>query len=365
MIGRLRVWNVITYRFAAAPFPFCGLVGGVSGEAAPLPFLNKPGIAMSLSPHRPDAGIAALLRGTGFVLTALALVAGLGAPARAASPAPLPVIGVENQYADVIAQIGGHYVTVSAIETDPNTDPHSFEASPKVARRIAAAALIVENGLGYDSWVDKIVAAAPNAGRQVIDVQRLLGLPDDTANPHLWYDPATMPRVAQAVADALAAMRPEGAASFRVNVEKFDASLKPWTDAIAAFKAAHPASPMAATEPVANYMLQAAGADIRTPFSLQAAIMNDSDPAPQDVSLQNDLLASGKVKIFVYNQQVTGPLTGSFLALAKKHKVPVVGVYETMPTPGFTYQSWMEAEMAALDKAVTRGVSTEKLGAGK
>jgi zinc/manganese transport system substrate-binding protein len=290
------------------------------------------------------------LAGAGFLLLATG-------PARAAG---IPAIGIENEYADVIAQIGGPYVSVTAIETDPNTDPHSFEASPRVARQIAAARLIVKNGLGYDSWADRLIAATQSPGREVIDVQTLRGLPDSTPNPHLWYDPATMPAVASEVAADLSRLDPAHAAIFAANVKKFDASLAPWTQAIAAFKAQHPGVPVAVTEPVGDYMLQAIGADIKTPFSLQAAIMNGTDPAPQDVTAEMHLLTHRQVAVFVYNQQVTDPLTASFLAAAKAHHVPVVGVYETMPT-GYHYQGWMLAEVQAMDRAVTAHQSTATL----
>lgn len=282
----------------------------------------------------------------------------------AATPDVINAIGVENEYADVIAQIGGKYLRVTAIESDPNTDPHTFEASPKVASQIAKAGLIVENGIGYDGWADRIIAATPNSGRKVINVQHLLRLPDSTPNPHLWYDPKTMPAVAQAVAADLGALQPAHAAYFRANAEKFDASLKPWFAAIASFKTAYGGTPVAVTEPVGDYMLQAAGTDILTPFSLQAAIMNGTDPAPQDVTAENALFTGHKVKVFVYNQQVTDPLTQSFLSLAETNGIPVVGVYETMPAPGYTYQSWMVAEVTALRKAVADKISTQSLMAG-
>jgi zinc/manganese transport system substrate-binding protein len=273
----------------------------------------------------------------------------------------ITAIGVENEYADVISQIGGRDVQVQAIETDPNTDPHSFEASPEVAREIAGAQLIVENGVGYDDWADKIMSASPRPDRKVINVQKLLGLPDDLANPHLWYDPRTMPVVANAVADELAALKPAESAYFHANAQKFTASLAPWNAAIAAFKATYGNTPIAVTEPVADYMLQAMGFNILTPFSLQKAIMDGTDPAPQDVTTQNHLLSGRKVKVFAYNQQVTDTLTQSFLDEAKKTGVPVVGVYETMPTPGYNYQSWMMAEVDALQKALTNKTSTETL----
>jgi zinc/manganese transport system substrate-binding protein len=273
----------------------------------------------------------------------------------------IAAIGVENEYADVISQIGGKYVRVSAIETDPNTDPHSFEASPKIVAQIAAANLVVENGLGYDDWVDRMLAAAPDAGRKVINVQHLLGLPDSTPNPHLWYDPATMPAVAKALAADLSVLQPAHAAYFEANAGRFDAPLRAWFGAIAAFKVDYPDTPVAVTEPVGDYMLQAAGADILTPFSLQAAIMNGTDPAPQDVTMQDALFTEHKVRVFVVNQQVTDPLTESFVTLARQNGIPIVGVYETMPAPGYNYQSWMLAEVAALRKAVTDKASTETL----
>ena len=304
------------------------------------------------------------LRHARTLLACVLAIVALSTAARATSPV-IQAVGVENEYADVISQIGGPYVRVTAIETDPNTDPHSFEISPKVAGRIADAQLIVENGLGYDDWADRIIAAVPAGNRKIINVQHLLGLPDDTPNPHLWYDPKTMPAVADAVATALSTLMPEQAKFFAANAVAFKASLKPWNDAIAAFKADFPSMPVAVTEPVGDYMLQATGAEILTPFSLQAAIMNGNDPAPQDVTLQNSLFTGHKVKIFVYNQQVTDPLTQSFLTLARQNHIPIVGVYETMPEPGYHYQTWMLAEVNALREAVTRGISTETLLKGE
>ena len=122
-----------------------------------------------------------------------------------------------------------------------------------------------------------------------------------------------------------------------------------------------PADPTSSTEPVADYMLQAAGADNLTPFRFQLNVMNGVDPSPQDVSLETGLLTQHRVKVLVYNLQVTDTLTQSFITAARSAGVPVVGVYETMPTPGFTYQSWMLAEVNALQKAVEDGVSTQSL----
>lgn len=279
----------------------------------------------------------------------------------AGGTASIKVIGAESEYANVIQQIGGKYVQTTAIMSNPNTDPHTFEASPAVARKIADSSLIVQNGLGYDTWATDINNAVPSDGRRVINVQQLLGLPDSTPNPHLWYNPATMPKVATAIAADLAAIQPAHASYFKANAAKFTQGLRAWTQAIAKFRTEHPNTPVATTEPVADYMLQAAGADNLTPWAFQADIMNGTDPSPQNVASEKALFTQHKVKVFLYNQQVTDTLTNSFIDLAHANGVPVIGVYETMPTPGYDYQTWMTAEVNALDKAVTAKVSTEQL----
>jgi len=309
-----------------------------------------------------------MLRRRGILAAALVVIAGLLATACSASSAStdapggqVTAVGAENQYANVIGQIGGKYVRVTAIESNPNTDPHSFEASPSVAQEVAAAQLVVQNGIGYDTYMNKIEAAAPSSTRKVIVVQQLLHLPDSTPNPHLWYSPGTMPVVARAIAKGLSGIQPAHGAYFAANLRRFDASLQPWLQALARFKAAYPGTPVAVTEPVGDYLLQAAGAKILTPYTFQADVMNGVDPSPQDVSLEDGLFSGHRVKAFLYNQQVTDSLTASFLSLAHQDGIPVVGVYETMPTPGYDYQSWMLAETRALQQAVTDKISTQKL----
>ncbi len=270
-------------------------------------------------------------------------------------------VGAENEYADVLSQVGGKYVQVSAIMSNPNTDPHTFEASASVAREVSAAQLVVQNGVGYDAFMNTIENAAPSSSRKVVVVQNLLGLPDSTPNPHLWYKPGTMPAVATAVAADLAALAPAHASYFKANAAAFISSLAAWNNAIAAFKAKYPDTPVATTEPVADYLLQAIGADNLTPFAFQADIMNGTDPSAQDVATERSLFTQHKVKVFVYNQQVTDSLTESFVSLARANGIPVVGVYETMPEPGFNYQSWMLAEVQDLQKAVASKISTEHL----
>ena len=304
------------------------------------------------------------LRGGAALAVVVAVTVGLaacGSSTPASSPGVINAVGAENQYANVLAQIGGRYVHVSSILDNPNTDPHTFESSPGVASEVSDAQLVVQNGVGYDDFMTKIESASPNPDRKVIIVQHLLGLPDNTPNPHLWYNPDTMPAAARAMAHDLTERDPSHASYFAANLATFDASLRPWLDAIAAFKARYAGVAVATTEPVADYLLQAMGMDNVTPFQFQADIMNGVDPAPQDITLENGFFTKHQVKVFCYNQQVVDALTASIRDHAVAEGIPVVGVYETMPTPGYDYQTWMLAEVNAIDRAVADRVSTEHL----
>jgi zinc/manganese transport system substrate-binding protein len=303
--------------------------------------------------------VLAAVSAVGVALLASACSSALGSTHAAAGV--IVAVGAENEYADVISQVGGKYVQASAIMSNPNTDPHTFEASASVARTVSEAQLVVQNGVGYDTFMNTIENAAPNSARKVIVVQNLLGLPTDTPNPHLWYKPSTMPAVANAIAADLEAVQPAHALYFKANAARFIASLTAWNTAIAAFAAKYPNTPVATTEPVADYMLQAAGADNLTPFAFQADIMNGTDPSAQDVAIERSLFTGHKVKVFLYNQQVTDTLTESFITLARQNNIPVVGVYETMPVPGYDYQSWMLTEVQDLTKAVADHISSEHL----
>jgi len=275
--------------------------------------------------------------------------------------AAIKVVAAENEYGNVASQIGGRYVSVRSVESNPNIDPHTYEVSPGIAQEVSGAQVLLQNGVGYDDWMTKIVSASRSSTRQVLNVQHLLGLADSTPNPHLWYAPTTMPKVASALAADLAKLEPAHAAYFKGNVAKFDASLKPWVDAIAAFKAKYAGTPVATTEPVADYLLEAMGVNNLTPFSFQADVMNGTEPSPKSVSNQNMLFSGRKVKVFVHNQQVTSSITEGFVTAAKKTGIPIVGAYETMPTPGYTYETWMLAEVHAIQRAVADKISTGTL----
>jgi len=297
------------------------------------------------------------LCGAALVLASLAQSSSGGASARDL----IQAVGAENEYADVIAQIGGRYVQVQSILSNPNTDPHTFEVNTNVARAIAAARLVVQNGVGYDTFMQQLESASPSRARKVISAQSLLALPTDTKNPHLWYKPTTMPLVAKAVERELMTIDPNHGAYFKQRLATFDTSFLVVTRAIAVFRAKFKGAKVATTEPVADYLLSALGLDNVTPFSFQADIMNGIDPSPEDIAYQQHLFTGHVAKVFCFNAQVGSPVTTSLRDLAKSSRVPVVAVYETMPVPGYDYQSWMLAEIHALTKAIGQRRSTTSL----
>ncbi len=295
-----------------------------------------------------------------YAASALAIASacsGCGVASPAHPPGVVNAVGAENEYANVIHQIGGRYVDVTAIMNNPNTDPHSFEASPRDARDVGLAQIVVQNGLGYDSFMTRLEQATPSTQRTVIQAGRVLHLPSEVKNPHVFYMPGAMDKVAERIAQTLEKIQPRHRAYFARRLAAFQASLVPWQRTLAKIHRQFPGAPVAVTEPVADYMLQGAGLDVKTPWSFQAAVMNSTDPSPEAAAQVRALLQHRKVKVFVYNQQAVDSTTESLLALARKSGVPVVGVYETMPA-GHTYQSWMQAEASAVFEALKTGRSS-------
>jgi len=276
-------------------------------------------------------------------------LAALALSGAAALADPVRVVAAENFYGDLARQIGGDHVAVVSILTNPDQDPHLFEASPETAKAIAEAQVAVANGADYDPWMAKLLAASPAPARRQIDVGALVGAkPGD--NPHLWYGPQNMKAAAHALAEALAGVDAPHAADYRAGEAKFLASLKPLDGKLAEMRKRHTGAAVAASEPVFGYAAEALGLDVREQkFAL--SVMNDSEPAPSDVAMFESDLKGHKVRAMIYNSQASEPAVEKLVALAKASGVPVVGVTETEP-PGARYQTWVEGELDALDKAL-------------
>lgn len=277
-----------------------------------------------------------------------------GGPTPAQGGSPMAVLGTENFYADLLAQIGGSRVQATSLLNNPNADPHAFESSPRNAAAVADARLVIVNGLGYDAFMDRLLGASPNPARIVIDVQQLLGL-GEGLNVHIWYDPSTMPRVAAAAADALARLEPANAAYFEAREQAYVASLKALDERIAALKARYAGTPIAFTENVAGYLTDAIGLVVKTPIGFMKAVEQGVDPAPADVAALRDLLSGRAVRVLLYNSQVTSPATQQIRDLAEEAGIPIVGVAETIPADYGTFAEWQLGQLDALGRALAEG----------
>ncbi len=264
---------------------------------------------------------------------------------------PIAVLGTENFYADLLAQIGGERVSATSLLNDPNADPHAFESSPADAAVVADAKVVIVNGLGYDAFMDKLLGSSQRTDRAVIDVQQLLALPDDV-NVHVWYDPSTMAKVAPAATQALSRLDPANATWFANREQAYLDALKPIDAKVADLKARYAGTPIAFTEDVAGYLTGRIGLVVKTPVGFMKAIEEGTDPAPVDVADERDLITGRQVRLLLFNSQVTSPATDQVRDLARQQGIPVVGVAETMPSTFATYQDWQRAQLAEIEQAL-------------
>jgi zinc/manganese transport system substrate-binding protein len=248
-----------------------------------------------------------------------------GPTSSAAAAAPINVVASTNVWGDIAKQIGGDHVNVTSIMSDPNADPHQYEADAKTAAALSKAQFVIENGLGYDDFTDKLLAASPNPGRVVLNAADGMKISGKDANPHIWYDVAKLPDVATGIADQLGKMDSADAATFTANAKTFTDSLAAINAAIANIKAKYPGAPVGYTERVRGYLVEAAGLTLATPASFAQSIEDGNDPSPADNAAMDTALTDKKVKVLLYNGQVTSPATDAVKQLAQKSGVPVVG----------------------------------------
>ncbi|MEJ0015121.1 MAG: zinc ABC transporter substrate-binding protein [Acetobacteraceae bacterium] len=267
----------------------------------------------------------------------------------AAVQARITIVAAENFYGDVAQQIAGDGAAVSSILNNPDQDPHLFEASPSVARQLAGAAIAICNGADYDPWMTRLLAATKAPGRIVIVAADLVHRKAGD-NPHLWYDPPTMPAVARALSVALAERDPAHKADYDARLASFLESLRPVQAKIAELRQRFAGTAVTATEPVFGYMAAALGLTMRNE-RFQLAVMNDTEPRASDVAAFETDLRRHSVRLLLYNSQATDAAARRLLRIAGQAKVPTVGVTETAPI-GRHYQDWMLDQLDAVARAL-------------
>jgi zinc/manganese transport system substrate-binding protein len=282
-------------------------------------------------------------------LTAVLLVMLAALTVAHAADGKIALVAAENFYGSVARQIGGDRVSVASIMNNPDQDPHLFEVSPSIIRQIAAAKIVVYNGADYDPWIEKLLTVTPKPDRTVIVAAELVNRKAGD-NPHLWYDPTTMPAVASALAAALAAADPAHKDDYAARLETFVASLEPLNEKIAAIRGKFAGIPVTASEPVFGYMAEALKLTMRNE-RFQLAIMNDTEPSARDLAAFERDLKTHQVRVLFYNKQAQNNIVQHLVDLARASNIPVVGVTETAP-PGASYQDWMLMQLDETQRAL-------------
>ena len=284
-----------------------------------------------------------------FLIALTMAIAAAPATAALAADGKIAVVAAENFYGNVAEQIGGDRVSVVSILNSPDQDPHLFEISPAVVRQVAGARVVIYNGAGYDPWIEHVLGAAARPDRVAIVAADLMHR-NGGDNPHLWYDPATMPAVARSIASAFAAADPAHKDEYAARLAAFLASLAPLDAKIAAIRGKFGGIVVTATEPVFDPMSRALKLSMANE-RFQLAIMNDTEPGARDVAAFERDLKDRKVRVLFYNKQAATKLVEHLVALARSSKLPVVGITETAP-PGVSYQDWMQNQLDETARAL-------------
>lgn len=260
----------------------------------------------------------------------------------------LKVVAAENFYGDIARQLGGGRVDVTSIIGDPSTDPHQFESDARDAAAVADANVVIVNGIGYDDFVSKLLSTTSHRGRAVVTVQQVLRATGDNVNPHLWYDVPRIGMVAHAIESAFVDLDPVRQPFYDANLKKFVASLAPLDRLLAQIKTKYPQAPVAYTERVPGYLLDAAGLSIASPAGFASAIEDGNEPSAGDTQAMDELVSGRRIRALIYNAQATSPVTEHVRDLARDAGIPVVAVTETQPRNEPTYQAWQGHQIQAL-----------------
>ena len=272
-------------------------------------------------------------------------------PAGASSDKTLQVIAGQNFWGSIAAQLGGTHVSVTNIVTNPNADPHDYESSPRDARAFATADYVILNGAGYDDWGAKLLSANPNQGRKVFTIAALLNKKAGD-NPHFWYNPDWVEKVADRITTDYQALDPADSSYFSEQRAALRTAFKPYHDRIAKIKSSFPNVPLGATESIFVYMAQALGLNLISPPEFMQAVAEGNDPPAQTVAQFHDLVATKKIKVLVFNVQASTNITEDLKRQAANNGIPVVGVSETLQPVDATFQEWQGAQLLTLQNAL-------------
>jgi zinc/manganese transport system substrate-binding protein len=293
---------------------------------------------MTAAPPLRAAAVAVTIALAGLALGGCATTA----PVSANPSGTIAVVAAENFWGSIAGQLGGSHAQVTSIITNPNTDPHDYEASPADGRLMARAQLVIDNGVGYDPWAPKLLAADPDPKRTELTVGTLVGVPQG-GNPHRWYSPADVHRVIGRITADYQRLDPADAGYFATRQRDFEnTALAGYDRLIGAIKAKYAGTPIGASESIISPLAEGLGLRMLTPESFLDAISEGSDPTAADKTTIDTQISTRQIKVYVQAQ----------VAEARAAGIPVVTVTETLAPANATFQDWQVKQLQGIEAAL-------------
>ena len=292
----------------------------------------------------------------GLLATVTILGAGCGSKSTsAAAPSGvLQVVAAENFWGSIASQLGGSRVQVESVITSPATDPHDYEPTAGDARTLAGAQLVIENGIGYDPWAEKLIAANPVSGRIVLNAGDLLGIKPG-GNPHRWYSPHDVQRMIDAIVRDFAKLEPKNSSYFARQKTRFEASgLAQYKGLIATIKRKFHGVPVGASESIFAPLAQSLGLRLLTPPTFLKAISEGADPTAADKTTIDRQVAGKQIKVWVFNSQNSTPDVKRVTEAASRRGIPVTTITETLVPASASFQDWQSRQLRALAAALAQ-----------
>jgi zinc/manganese transport system substrate-binding protein len=269
------------------------------------------------------------------------------------------VVAAENFWGSIASQIGGEHAQVTSIITNPNTDPHSYEPTTADAKALADAQFVIENGIGYDPWVPKLLAA-DQGHPTVLNVGDLLGVANG-GNPHRWYNPADVQTVIAKMAAGFQTIDPADSGYFTAQAARFDSvALEPYHTLIAAIKAKYAGTPVGASESIFAMLAPALGLNLITPPTFLRAISEGTDVSAADKETIDNQIKTHQIKIYVYNSQNVTPDVQAQLSEVKAAHIPYTTITETLAPADATYQAWQARQLMGIEHALAQAASSSR-----
>lgn len=266
----------------------------------------------------------------------------------------IQVVAAENFWGSIASQLGGSHVKVTSIINNPDADPHDYEPTAADARTVAGAQYTIVNGIGYDAWAAKLLAANPGSGRTQLVVGDLVGIKPG-GNPHRWYSPDNVHQVIEKITADYKKIDPADAAYFDQQKKTFETkTLAGYSKLVADIKAKYAGTPIGASESIVTPLAEGLGLKMLTPETFLDAMSEGSDPTAKDKATIDQQIKNKKIKIYVYNSQNSTPDVQAQVKEAKAQGIPVATVTETLTPAGATFQQWQTTQLQGIEQALAK-----------